>query len=385
MRRNLRHKGTVVVTSVLALMMLRMFFNLFLISRCPECNSLEEDETDEQIWWRKFICKNHQHPLLKPHKLPVLFRDIIPSSQKYNIYLVESSCVRRPAYRSFCSVESYAKMNPKADVWYVMITEKCDNPDGLLTTLERKYPNLHLVSTDFELMFKGLPTLELFTSRRWMKSHWLEIHLSDMMRLALLGQTGGLFSDTDTVCLKDVTHLKNFVGLGEKGFINNAIFHFDRDNLVLQQNLKKQNEYFDVIDRGANGLMVLTNVIRDTCNINLNETDVKHIRNGEKCQGIKFMTKESFYPIPLKNWRDLFTASVGERLLKNISSSYVIHTWSGMTSLSSIGIGSGSLYDVMAASCCPVTREIAKLTDGKIRYSGEALPGRAWHRAVGRG
>ncbi|XP_068245154.1 lactosylceramide 4-alpha-galactosyltransferase-like [Palaemon carinicauda] len=316
-----------------AYVLLSMMSLVVFISKQPQCTvncrnmntaelsrNLRSEYAEEDVWWRKFICAKHLHPQLVPLKLPVLYSDVTPSRHKYNIFLVESSCVRRPAYRSICSVESYARQNPTADVWYVMITPEADNADGLLTELPKRYSNLRLVSADLDLLFRGLPTYKLFSSRLWMKSRWLEIHLSDMMRLALLGQTGGLFSDTDTVCMRDVTSLTNFVGLGTKGMINNAVFHFHLGNQILEKNLRRQNEIFDVEERGTNGLMVMTNVIKEACNFTIadigEDMPVMPDMSVKRCLGVCLMPSKAFYPIPMSRCGDIFMENLGEDLMK---------------------------------------------------------------------
>ncbi|XP_066957605.1 lactosylceramide 4-alpha-galactosyltransferase-like [Macrobrachium rosenbergii] len=202
------------------------------------------------------------------------------------------------------------------------------------------------------------------------------------MRLALLGQTGGLFSDTDTVCMKDLTSLTNFVGRVTKKFINNAIFHFHRGNPILQKNLQRQNEFFGIEERGVNGLVVMTNVIKEACNFTF--ADERGDSVVQRCQDVLLMPSKAFYPIPLKRSGDIFTENLGENLMKEISSSYIVHMWSGVSALSPVRIGSHSLYDTLAASFCPSTRDAANSTEGAIRYYGEALPGRAWHGGIGR-
>lgn len=56
-----------------------------------------------------------------------------------------------------------------------------------------------------------------------------------MVRLALVWTAGGMYSDTDVVCIAPVSSLQNVLGLNDDcTLINNGVFHFQRRHPLLR-------------------------------------------------------------------------------------------------------------------------------------------------------
>ncbi|XP_037786376.1 lactosylceramide 4-alpha-galactosyltransferase-like [Penaeus monodon] len=84
--------------------------------------------------------------------------------------------------------------------------------DGLPARLLERYSNLYVVTTDLETVFKNTSLEDFFMSGLWHKgTPWPIIQLSDILRVALVWRFGGFYTDIDTVCLKDIFPLQNFV------------------------------------------------------------------------------------------------------------------------------------------------------------------------------
>lgn len=57
--------------------------------------------------------------------------------------------------------------------------------------------------------------------------------LSNMLRVVVLWNWGGVYSDTDTLCIKNFTIPINAVGLYKEGHVNNAFLSFSANNAFL--------------------------------------------------------------------------------------------------------------------------------------------------------
>ncbi|KAG7173957.1 Lactosylceramide 4-alpha-galactosyltransferase-like 9 [Homarus americanus] len=119
-----------------------------------------------------------------------------------NILLAETSCNPKPSYRAWCAVESLAQQNPQAVVWYVMMSQVVDLRQGVAGRLLEHYHNLRVVTVDLRQVFYNTPLMDLYTSTVWNhNTTWPAVSLSNMIRLALVWQVGGLYSDNDVVCI----------------------------------------------------------------------------------------------------------------------------------------------------------------------------------------
>ena len=68
---------------------------------------------------------------------------------------------------------------------------------------------------------------------------WPASHLSDLLRLGLLWKLGGMYTDSDTVCLRSVEGLNNVLGLGAPNHVNHAIMHFHRHHPFIKRCMER--------------------------------------------------------------------------------------------------------------------------------------------------
>ncbi|XP_037786363.1 uncharacterized protein LOC119582204 [Penaeus monodon] len=154
----------------------------------------EPSEIAPPMWWAKFLCKKYSKETNNSIVLPVLMRDVTPSLDK-NVFLIESACKAKPTYRAWCAVESFSRVNPEADVWFVITSPTVDNADGLPARLLERYSNLYVVTTDLETVFKNTSLEDFFMSGLWHKgTPWPIIQLSDILRVALVWRFGGFYN-----------------------------------------------------------------------------------------------------------------------------------------------------------------------------------------------
>ncbi|KAK7076006.1 hypothetical protein SK128_014032 [Halocaridina rubra] len=259
-----------------------------------------------------FLCTredSHKTPIMKLKNIfdeERLWRD----ENRYNIFLIETSCNPKPTYRSWCSVESMAQNNPKATVWFVMTSPVIHLQDGLAQDLGDKYSNLQYVTVDLDRVFNGTPLEELYKSKAWHENTaWPAANLSNMIRKALIWHTGGFYSDTDAICIAPLTSLRNVIGMATINLVNGAAFHFDRHHPMLWHFMEYLNKNFDPFTWGKNGPQTVSAVLRDVCGF-------QDLRQGIECQGIKILSAQAFNPIPPQGSKVLFQV-LKEDLRKN--------------------------------------------------------------------
>ncbi|XP_071545554.1 lactosylceramide 4-alpha-galactosyltransferase-like [Panulirus ornatus] len=270
-----------------------------------------------------------------------------------NILLAETSCKNNPTYREWCAVESLARQNPMARVWYVMTSRVLSLRNGLAVRLVERYPNLRPVTANLQQVFSGTPLMNLYTSREWNRNTtWPAVSLSNMARLALVWHVGGFYSDTDVVCIAPVTALRNVVGLYDDAHVNNAAFHFDRHKSFLHAAMTYISVNFRPDIWGVNGPKALTNVLTSACGAD-------QVATENECMGVRILNKQAFYPLSLPMWDSVFRPLPIFNINRTFSKSYLIHMWNKYSYQQPIVKGSGSIYDVAAKTFCPVTWEAA--------------------------
>ncbi|XP_066981137.1 lactosylceramide 4-alpha-galactosyltransferase-like [Macrobrachium rosenbergii] len=207
-------------------------------------------------------------------------------SAPYNIFLQESSCNPKPSYRVWCAVESLAQQNPDALVWYIMTSPVADQSDDLAPSLTQIYKNLRVAKVDLKTVFSNTPLEDIYTAGLWRKNNtWPEINLADIMRLAVVWKMGGLYADSDVVCIRQVTQLTNMIAWQEGFTLGSGVFHFSRHHPVLKLVMEYIKENFQPEKWGSSGPIVFTRILKDLC-------DVKDKK--KRCLGVSLLPIRSF-------------------------------------------------------------------------------------------
>ncbi|XP_068208654.1 lactosylceramide 4-alpha-galactosyltransferase-like [Palaemon carinicauda] len=272
----------------------------------------------------------------------------------FNIFLIETSCNSKPKYRSWCSAESMAQQNPKAIVWYIFTSPEVDLSDGLVEQLLQKYKNLRLATVHLDDVFEGTPLEELYRTSAWHSNGtlWPAANLSNMMRIAMVWQAGGFYSDSDVICISPVTELKNVIGLASFNLVNGANFHFDRHHPMVKKFMLYLNEHFNPFVWGKNGPQTVSAVLRSVCNENI-------LYQGLVCDNTKILSHTAFNPIQPHQRSMLFLATAVQDLRKRFQGSYAIHFWNRETRIYPVVKESGTIYDLASKNFCPFSRELA--------------------------
>ncbi|XP_069940462.1 lactosylceramide 4-alpha-galactosyltransferase-like [Cherax quadricarinatus] len=306
----------------------------------------------------------------RPHDL-LLLDDIFSLKEaqqegSLNILLLESSCAVQPTTRAWCALESLAQQNPEAVVWYVMRAGVLNTMVGPAASLLRQYSNLRPVTADLRHLFSGTPLLRLYTTAAWnTNTTWPEVNLADLLRLALVWHLGGMYVDTDVVCIRDVTRLVDVIGWQETSTLGSGVFHLRRHHPFLQSVMQRVADGYQTNKWGWSGPLAFTQVMLQLCGgakgLVPGGGGAKGLVPGRagRCQGIDLLPIIAFYPVPASVWKTLFIPQAPRPVTQRYPRSYMIHTWNQLSYRRPIVKDSGSIYDQAARAFCPVTHAFA--------------------------
>ncbi|XP_071532419.1 lactosylceramide 4-alpha-galactosyltransferase-like [Panulirus ornatus] len=282
-------------------------------------------------------------------------RDTTPRFKNKNVFLVETSCSRRPAHRAWCSVESWARQNPNLDVWFILTSLSADISDGMLKTLLNSYPNLHIAGVNLDQIFEGTPLQKLFNSRLWTsRETWPVELLSDMLRVLLLWHWGGFYSDNDVVSTRPMDLSGNMVGFeSNDGMVGSAFLSFTDHHQVLWRLMEDMELNFQPQKWGCIGPKAITRVMEKVCQVLQLRHLVEH--TPLSCHNITLFPVNYFYPIHYHRSDVYLEEGNGRNFAEEFQSSYLLHFWNKLTKKQHVSVGSDSIYEVAARSFCPLT------------------------------
>ncbi|ROT83587.1 lactosylceramide 4-alpha-galactosyltransferase [Penaeus vannamei] len=320
----------------------------------------ERENTQKLEEWQRALCKSSvtdEPEYSQTLTLPMLARDITPNASDYNVYLSETGCNPRPLYRAWCSVESFALQNPTAKIWYVITAPYVDDTDSLVTILSERYKNLEVVGADLDKMFTGTPLEKLFKSGKWTRNTpWPANNLSNLLRNVLLWRWGGLNADTDCICVRNVTHLRNTLSYDEKDRVaNNAIMHFEARHRFVLATMEYLKRNFKVATWHVNGPGAASHIVQELCGTK----DLSQLLS-RKCDSVELMPLKNMQLYNWKEWKNFFEKGKGSKFTEDHKDAYILHMYNKLSKKRAVEIGSQTIYDSVASVVCPLTYEAAK-------------------------
>ena len=268
----------------------------------------------------------------KTRKFDIKIQQFVRTKRcKAIIFLTWISPTRLFGKREMFSLESILKAHPNSCV--IIISRIMGSKQGktiLKPLLEQGYLIL-TVAPDFHLIFNGTPAQD------WLKRLEngqlapgkipITQKFANLLRLAILYKYGGIYFDTDMIILKDVSGLRNSIGIQEfdeekKTWIsvNNAVLIFDKNHPLLFKFMEEFNSSFDGSLWGHNGPYMATRIIKEVIN------DPKYQFN--------VMSPMAFYPISWQSILMYYRNSQGNdsEMIRDMfgkisKESYGVHLW----------------------------------------------------------
>ncbi|XP_031275299.1 uncharacterized protein At4g19900-like [Pistacia vera] len=265
--------------------------------------------------------------------------------------------------REFLSVDSLLKSNPQACL--MILSKSLDTIRGykiLKPFLDREL-KVFAVTTDVPFLVKNTP------AEVWLediKSGKLDpgtisftIHLSDLVRMAILYKYGGVYLDTDFLVLKNFEGLRNAIGVqiidrASKNWksVNNALQIFDIWHPMLFQFIKEYATNFKPNIWGENGPYLLSRII-------------KRLDAGRSpVYNISVLPRKAFYPVDWLHISRLYKKPTteeeskwAEETVAELSrESYAIHLWNQISR--PLVIEEGSVIERLIASHCLICQKV---------------------------
>lgn len=294
-----------------------------------------------------------------------------PKTYKRRLFFIESSQEKLEfSTKELCAIESAAKHNKNTQIQVYSFRAQLPKNTGL----REKYPNLRVINTNFDQLFRDTPLDAWWRSGLVLKSPYYLVHSSDAARLAVLWKQAGMYLDMDFLVLKNLEHLFE-TGNGCASIydrhVGNAflIFNSSRHEFLNQVMLELRENYYP--DSWAdNGPNLLIEMLRNYCNLNENYTVITSRMNrlGEfsaKCHDLVIYPEAYFYPfhfyddgINVVFKKDALISSSIEKKLKQ---AYTVHLFNALTKNDSVDVNDEHvLFNRIARSNCDVTFNYAK-------------------------
>ncbi|XP_042206196.1 lactosylceramide 4-alpha-galactosyltransferase-like [Homarus americanus] len=239
-----------------------------------------------------------------------------------------------------------------------MTTMIVDDGDGLIRHLLHHYPNLNLAGADLTDVFQRTPLEKFFNGKTWTKDEkWLKVHVSDMMRVALVWHWGGIYTDTDVICLKDMSHFSNTVAFQAPGILANGFFKFQSQHKVLKSYMKVMIKNYKPGVWGSMGPKSLSEVLKAECKVK--DLRKLHPKLPLTCGDVSLLPPKQFYPIIWQNYKKYMEPGKGKNFTEDFKENFSLHVWNKLSVDEVVRKGSNSIYETAAKTHCPITYQYA--------------------------
>ncbi|CAO2813599.1 unnamed protein product [Amaranthus hypochondriacus] len=279
---------------------------------------------------------------------------------RVNIFMTWISTTTLLGKREMFSLESILKAHPNGCVIIISrIMASKPGKDLIKPLIERGYMIL-TVAPDFALIFSGTPAQDwlerLMNGRLDPGKIPITQNLSNLLRLAVLYKYGGVYFDSDMIILKDVSKLRNSIGVQEVDeesktwvSVNNAVLIFDKNHPLLYRFIEEFNSTFDGNLWGFNGPYMASKIVRRYLDDPMYQFNV--------------MSPMAFYPIDWESLDKYFKDPHGKDLdlakdmfVKVSKESYGVHLWNRFSK--NMRIEKGSVIGKLISSHCIICQDV---------------------------
>ena len=287
------------------------------------------------------------------------------NASNFNFFFVESNQKRAlMSSKQLCSIESAAKNNPQALVY--LLTVRASVEPTVESILLNSYPNLRVQKFVAFDLFNRTPLQDWWSRGDVFKSEYYVSHVTDAARFALLYKYGGVYSDLDTLTLKNFRPLieQQQSGAGylyERGdSLGVGVLNFRAAHPFLDYLLHKFVNEYDYKVWGSAGPLMLIATLKEYCASENIYMTLKQNRSDAKCDDLTIYPENYFYPYNYRaNMNELF-ASNAKLDIRKLSDTYSLHLYGKFSDTFKIRPGDASIYDFLAQMHCPLVHNYLK-------------------------
>ncbi|XP_018021949.2 uncharacterized protein LOC108678114 [Hyalella azteca] len=137
-------------------------------------------------------------------------------------------------HKILCSIESMCSINSDAHVWFLLTRATLDASSAQrLLSLQKICPRLCVAHVNVRTVMRNTSFHAILNSDDFWDTPYLFTQLSDLIRFAVVYNSGGLYTDTDNLALRPfINTSKNFFQSQDDmaRFPSNSLFHFERNH-----------------------------------------------------------------------------------------------------------------------------------------------------------
>ncbi|XP_042203730.1 lactosylceramide 4-alpha-galactosyltransferase-like [Homarus americanus] len=178
-----------------------------------------------------------------------------------------------------------------------------------------------------------------------------------MMRVAVVWRWGGIYSDTDVICMRNMALFNNTLGYIQPGRLANGFFKFEPRHIVMHKLMVEITQSFSPTVWAKIGPPAITAVMKRECQVKRSEKF--HSKVPYTCGNVTLYPEHYFFPIHYRHYQEYFVANRGKTLHQEFKSSLLLHTWNKANHNNPMFVGGDSIYDVAARTYCPAIYQYA--------------------------
>jgi hypothetical protein len=286
------------------------------------------------------------------------------------IYFVESSFTRKYLdKKQLCAIESAAKHNPDMIVHVASVQGVIRESYKL--PLFQQYPNIKFEIINATEVFEGTPFQEWWLNDRVSKvdGYFRVAHISDALRLVLIHEYGGVYSDIDTITLRNFKLFRNYSAFffeRDSGEMINSFFHLKKGHPFLKYLMQQYINEYDPNQWSKTGPELIAKHLQLYCNVSL--LDLLYDMPRKPCDLVVF-PKRFAYSL---HWEsaDHFFENDHAWLANQFVDAHSLHFHAKRSGgMAKVYWNSSNIFDFFAFHNCPVLNDLSRTDISSNGYS----------------
>ncbi|KAK4302441.1 hypothetical protein Pmani_025463 [Petrolisthes manimaculis] len=330
--------------------------------------------------WREVVCPSFASAPLPPFPIP------LPPFQAYankkggeggaeggsspgtnNIYFLETTCAITLNAKMACAVESAATHHPTHTIHLALTATHISGTDQMLHTLAA-LPNTHLTALHPNaLLTPSHPLVHWLNHGSWAdNADWAGVTLSDIVRLMVVCESGGMYLDLDLLTLAPLPSSQAWLGRERWDQVSNGAFRLPKGHWLCGNVTNEVIDGYDGGVWGSSGPKAMQRALVNICN-------TANLSTITQCHDLQLLDPKTLYPIHYKEWEMIFlppttttttttkTATTGGGGVGEGDGGWwvpgpdtlALHLWNHFSAAVPLRPGDGSVLDLVARKNCP--------------------------------